>query len=83
MRLSWVQWIVVGFIGGFIGSRIARQGGQGMLRDILLGIVGGVIGGWIFRQLGYAGVTGINFWSILVSACGAALVIWLYHKFGK
>ena len=52
MGLNWVQWIVVGFIGGFIGSRIARQGGQGILRDILLGIVGGVIGGWLFRQLG-------------------------------
>lgn len=83
MTLSWVQWIVVGLIGGFIGSRIVGKGGQGLLRDILLGIVGGVLGGWLFRQMGYAGVTGINFWSILVSAIGAALVLWVYHRFAK
>ena len=83
MRLSIVQWIVVGLIGGFLGSRIAGHGGQGLLRDIVLGIVGGVIGGWLFHQLGYRGVTGINVWSIVVSAAGAALVVWLYHRFGK
>jgi uncharacterized membrane protein YeaQ/YmgE (transglycosylase-associated protein family) len=81
--MSILQWIVVGLIGGFVGSRIAGHGGQGLLRDVVLGIVGGVLGGWLFRQLGYRGVTGINVWSIVVSAAGAALVLWLAHRFGR
>ena len=74
-----VYWIILGAIGGFIGSKIINSSGQGLLLDIVLGIVGAVVGGFVFNQLGYAGVTGLNLWSILVSIVGAVIVLWLYH----
>ncbi len=66
-------------ITGFIGSKIVNKSGEGLLRDVILGTIGGVVGGVIFQALGFAGVTGINLWSILVAAVGAVIVLVLYH----
>jgi hypothetical protein len=39
----------------------------------------GLVGGAIFTRLGYAGVTGVNLWSILVAIVGAVIVLVIYH----
>ena len=77
--MSIIAWIIVGIIGGFIGSLVVNKRGQGILGDLLLGVVGAVLAGWVFNQFGRAGVTGINLYSILVSAAGAIVVLVLYH----
>ncbi|MGA8059307.1 MAG: GlsB/YeaQ/YmgE family stress response membrane protein [Candidatus Binataceae bacterium] len=77
--MSFIAWIVVGLIAGFIASKIVNKSGEGLVRDILLGILGALIGGFIFGQLGYAGVTGVNPWSILVAVIGAIILLVLYH----
>jgi uncharacterized membrane protein YeaQ/YmgE (transglycosylase-associated protein family) len=41
--------------------------------------VGAVVAGWAFNQFGRSGVTGINLYSMLVSAAGAIVVLVLYH----
>ncbi len=74
-----IAWILVGLIGGFLASKVVNHSGEGLLRDILLGIVGAFIGGFIFRVLGSAGVTGFNFWSILVAFVGAVVFLIIYH----
>ncbi len=77
--MSLLAWIVVGIIGGFLGSLIVNQRGAGILRDLVLGIVGAVVGGWAFQFFGSSGVTGINLYSILISAVGAIVVLVAYH----
>jgi uncharacterized membrane protein YeaQ/YmgE (transglycosylase-associated protein family) len=77
--VSILAWIVVGIIGGFIGSRVVRTHGQGLLGDLFLGVIGAVVGGWLFNQFGQSGVTGINVYSMLVSAVGAVVVLVAYH----
>jgi uncharacterized membrane protein YeaQ/YmgE (transglycosylase-associated protein family) len=74
-----LAWIVVGIIGGFIGSVIVNKRGQGVLGDLFLGVIGAVLGGWAFNQFGHSGVTGINLYSILVSAVGTIVVLVAYH----
>jgi uncharacterized membrane protein YeaQ/YmgE (transglycosylase-associated protein family) len=37
------------------------------------------VGGWLFNQFGHSGATGINLYSILVSAVGAIVVLVVYH----
>ena len=74
-----ISWIIVGLIAGYIGSRIVNKSGEGLLRDTLLGVLGALVGGIIFQQLGYAGVTGVNLWSILVAVIGAVILLVLYH----
>jgi len=77
--MSILSWIVVGIVGGFVGSLVVNKRGEGMLGDLLLGIIGAVVGGWAFNRFGHSGVTGINLYSILVSAAGAIVVLVLYH----
>lgn len=74
-----LAWIVVGIIGGFIGSMIVNKRGQGLIGDLFLGVIGAIVAGWAFNQFGHSGVTGINLYSILVSAAGAIVVLVAYH----
>jgi uncharacterized membrane protein YeaQ/YmgE (transglycosylase-associated protein family) len=77
--MSFIAWIVLGLIAGFIASKIVNKTGEGMLLDIILGIVGAVLGGYLFQTFGMAGVTGVNLYSILVAVVGAIVFLVLYH----
>jgi uncharacterized membrane protein YeaQ/YmgE (transglycosylase-associated protein family) len=77
--MSILAWIILGLIAGFIGSKLVNRSGEGIVLDIVLGIVGAVVGGFIFNTVGSVGVTGLNIWSVFVSAIGAALVLVIYH----
>ena len=77
--MSYLAWIVLGLVAGFIGSKIVNKSGEGILLDIVLGIVGAVAGGWLFNTFGAAGVTGLNLYSLLVAVIGAVVVLVVYH----
>ena len=79
MVMNILAWAVLGLISGFLASKVFNKQGEGILLDMLLGIVGAVIGGWVFRALGASGVTGFNFWSLLVAFVGAVLVLVIWH----
>jgi uncharacterized membrane protein YeaQ/YmgE (transglycosylase-associated protein family) len=77
--MSYLAWIVLGLVAGFIGSKIVNKTGEGILLDIVLGIVGAVVGGWLFNTFGAAGVTGLNLYSLLVAVIGAVVFLVVYH----
>lgn len=77
--MSFIAWIVLGLIAGFIASKIVNKSGEGMILDIILGIVGAVVGGYLFQTFGMAGVTGVNLYSILVASIGAIIFLVIYH----
>jgi uncharacterized membrane protein YeaQ/YmgE (transglycosylase-associated protein family) len=77
--MSYLAWIVLGLIAGFIGSKIVNNTGSGVVVDIILGIVGACAGGWIFSIFGASGVTGLNLYSVLVATAGAVAVLLVYH----
>jgi uncharacterized membrane protein YeaQ/YmgE (transglycosylase-associated protein family) len=77
--MSWIAWIVLGLIAGFIGSKIVNKAGEGLILDIVLGIVGAVVGGWVFRFFGMSGVTGLNIYSLIVAVVGAVVFLLIYH----
>jgi uncharacterized membrane protein YeaQ/YmgE (transglycosylase-associated protein family) len=77
--MSFIAWIVLGLIAGFIASKIVNKTGEGMLMDIVLGVVGAVVGGWLFNTFGMPGVTGFNLYSLLVGVVGAAVLLIVYH----
>jgi uncharacterized membrane protein YeaQ/YmgE (transglycosylase-associated protein family) len=78
-EMSFLAWIVLGLIAGFIGSKVVNKRGEGLLLDIVLGIIGAIAGGWLFNQFGAAGVTGLNLYSLLVAVVGAVVVLLIYH----
>ena len=77
--MSFLAWIVLGLLAGFIGSKLVNNQGEGAIMDILLGIVGAVVGGWLFNTFGAAGVTGLNLYSLLVAVVGSVVFLMLYH----
>ena len=81
--MSFLAWIVLGLLAGFIGSKIVNHQGEGLFLDIILGIVGAVAGGWIFNMFGASGVSGVNLYSLLVAVVGAVVVLVLYHAVAR
>jgi uncharacterized membrane protein YeaQ/YmgE (transglycosylase-associated protein family) len=77
--MSFIAWIVLGLIAGFIASKLVNKSGEGLLLDIVLGIVGAVVGGWLFNTFGMPGVSGLNLYSLLVAVVGAAIFLIVYH----
>ena len=77
--MSFLAWIVLGLVAGFIGSKLVNKSGEGFFLDILLGIVGAVLGGWLFSMFGAAGVSGLNLYSLMVAVAGAVLFLIVYH----
>jgi uncharacterized membrane protein YeaQ/YmgE (transglycosylase-associated protein family) len=77
--MSFIAWIILGLISGFIGSKIVNKQGDGMILDIILGIIGAFVGGWLFSTFGMSGVTGLNLYSMLVAVVGAVVVLVVYH----
>jgi len=77
--MSFLAWIVLGLIAGFIGSKIVNKRGEGLFLDIVLGVVGAIVGGWLFSMFGAGGVTGLNLYSLLVAVVGAIVVLVVYH----
>jgi uncharacterized membrane protein YeaQ/YmgE (transglycosylase-associated protein family) len=79
VKMSFLAWIVLGLLAGFIGSKIVNKKGEGVFLDILLGIVGAIAGGWLFNTFGASGVTGLNLYSLLVAVVGAVVLLVVYH----
>ncbi|HEY7338335.1 MAG TPA: GlsB/YeaQ/YmgE family stress response membrane protein [Bryobacteraceae bacterium] len=77
--MSFLAWIVLGLLAGFIASHLVNHRGEGMVLDILLGIVGAIVGGWLFRVFGAAGVTQLNLYSLIVAVVGAVVLLFVYH----
>jgi uncharacterized membrane protein YeaQ/YmgE (transglycosylase-associated protein family) len=77
--MSFLAWIVLGLLAGFIGSKIVNARGEGVVMDIVLGIVGAVVGGWLFSAFGGSHVTGVNLYSLFVAVIGAVVVLLIYH----
>jgi uncharacterized membrane protein YeaQ/YmgE (transglycosylase-associated protein family) len=77
--MSFLAWIVLGLVAGFVGSKIVNKTGEGLILDIVLGIVGAIVGGWLFSMFGAHGVTGLNLYSFAVAIVGAIVVLVVYH----
>jgi uncharacterized membrane protein YeaQ/YmgE (transglycosylase-associated protein family) len=77
--MSILAWIVLGLVAGFIASLLVNRRGGSLVLDLLLGVVGAFAGGFVFTRLGYAGVSGLNIYSIVVATLGAVVVLFIYH----
>ena len=82
-QMTFVTWIVVGAIAGFLDS-ILTGSREGLVMMVLLGIVGAVVGGWVAGNwLHIANVTGANAVSIAVATVGALIVIFVVGSLGS
>jgi uncharacterized membrane protein YeaQ/YmgE (transglycosylase-associated protein family) len=75
-------WIIFGALAGWIASIIMKKNRKmGAIANIAVGIVGAFIGGYIMDFFGAEGVTGFNFYSLLVAILGAVVLLWVLGLF--
>jgi uncharacterized membrane protein YeaQ/YmgE (transglycosylase-associated protein family) len=77
--MSFLAWILLGLVAGFIGSKLINKSGEGIILDIVLGIVGAVVGGFLFGLFGAQGVSGLNLYSLFVAVIGSVVFLMVYH----
>ena len=65
--MSFIWYIIIGIVAGFLAGKIMRGGGFGLIINLLLGILGGVLGGWVFALFGLAASGLIG--SLITSTC--------------
>ena len=81
MLTSWILFIVIGAVAGFLAGLFMKGRGFGLIVNLILGIVGGVIGGWIFGFLGIhtTGIIG----SLVCALIGAIVLLFVASLFSK
>jgi uncharacterized membrane protein YeaQ/YmgE (transglycosylase-associated protein family) len=73
--VSFIAWLVVGLIAGWLAGMVMGGRGFGILGNIVVGIIGSIIGGFVASALLHVDVTGFNLPSILVAFLGAVLFL--------
>jgi uncharacterized membrane protein YeaQ/YmgE (transglycosylase-associated protein family) len=68
---SFIGWLVVGAIIGWIAGKVWVGHGFGLMGNIVVGIVGSIIGGALFG--GLLGTSGISGW--ITSILGAIVLL--------
>jgi len=71
--------LFLGLIAGIIANKLTNETGKGILLDSILGVVGSFVGGATFGLFGQTSPASINFWSILVAAVGAVVLLSIFH----
>ena len=77
---SFLGWIILGLIAGWLAGKLARGRGFGCIGDILLGLIGSVVGGWIFTKLGIVHSNTFLF-SLAAATVGAVVLVAIGHLF--
>lgn len=75
--MSFIIWIVVGALAGWIASMIMKTDAQmGALANIVVGVVGALIGGWVVSLFGIDVVGGaFRIESILTAILGSVILL--------
>ena len=77
--ISLIEWLILGLVAGFIGSKIVNKTGEGIIIDTLIGVVGAVVGGWLVGFLHWGPATGLNLYSLLVAVIGSIVCLLIYR----
>jgi uncharacterized membrane protein YeaQ/YmgE (transglycosylase-associated protein family) len=77
--ISFIGWLIIGAIIGWIAGKLWVGHGFGLLGNILVGIAGSFIGGFLFGWI--FGTTGIGGWiSAILGAVVLLIIVGLIKK---
>jgi uncharacterized membrane protein YeaQ/YmgE (transglycosylase-associated protein family) len=79
IQMSYLAWIALGLVVGFIANKLVNNGGEGLFMNITFGTVGAIFGGELINKIGMAEAPRLTLWSVLVSVGGAVLFLVVYH----
>ena len=77
--VGWIGYIIIGALAGWIGSKIVKGGGSGLLMNIVIGIVGALIGGFL---LSFVVDTAAGGWwfTLFTAILGSVVLLWITGK---
>src|SRR5512133_1488160 len=84
--MSFILWLIVGGIVGWLASLVMRTDGQqGILLNVIVGIVGAFIGGWLISPMVGTGTIndGFSIGSLVVSLIGAVILLAIVNLFRR
>jgi len=75
MGHSWIAWIIIGVIAGWLTGKLMKGAGFGFIMDMVVGLVGALVGGFISSHLGFGGIGehGLIV-SIIIAVIGAVIL---------
>ncbi len=77
--VGWIGYIIIGALAGWIGSKIVKGGGSGLLMNIVIGVVGALIGGFLLSFMLDTAAGG--WWFTLFTAIlGSVILLWIMGK---
>ena len=78
--MSFLWFIIIGIVAGYVAGKIMRGGGFGTIVNLVVCIIGGVLGSWLFSLLGIYSTGGI-IGSLVVATIGAIVLLWIVSLF--
>ena len=73
---SWIVFLGVGAVAGWIGGQVIKGSGLGLVGNIVVGVIGGFIGGYLFDLLDIETPNNLV-GSVITSAAGAIVLLWI------
>ncbi len=74
--MSFIYFIIIGAIAGWLAGKIMKGGGFGLAMNMVLGIIGGVVGGWVFSLFGIS-TDGSLIGSLITAVAGAVVILYI------
>lgn len=74
--LSFIGWIIVGGLAGWIGSKVmGTDASMGIILNIVVGVIGGFLGGWLLTLFGVNVAGGGIIFSFITCLIGAVILL--------
>ena len=83
MLTSWILFIVIGIVAGYLAGLIMKGRGFGLVINLIIGVIGGVIGGWLFGLLGITMPGGPIVGGLICAVVGAVVLLFIVSLFKK
>jgi uncharacterized membrane protein YeaQ/YmgE (transglycosylase-associated protein family) len=82
--MGFIAWIIMGLVVGVIAKFLMPgKDPGGIFITIILGIAGAFVGGFVGSTLGFGGISGFDFRSMVLAVIGAIILLVLYRIIKK
>jgi uncharacterized membrane protein YeaQ/YmgE (transglycosylase-associated protein family) len=81
--MSWLSWVLLGFVAGVLAKAVTGQNRPGCLGTIVVGIIGGLLGGVLFKAAGGEDVNDFSLYSLLVAFVGSSILLFVWGQLTK
>ena len=73
--MHFIGFLIIGLIAGYLGERIMRGQGAGLVINLIVGVIGAYLGGWLVGLWGLQ-LHGI-IWSLITATIGAVILLFV------